>query len=316
MDKTELTGNKDLTLNLESTDKVCDIMKAFASKTRINILRLLSESCYNVNEIAEKLDVPMSTVSYSINLLENAGIINTKLLSGKRGSMKVCSLRVDSIHMNLSRPISRPHESFFTISMPIGNFVDCKVAPTCGMVSELGYIDVEDKTNNFFNPQRTMAQLIWLCRGFLTYKFPNSVIRNMNILSLEFSLELCSEVSNYRNIWPSDITFWINQREIGTWTSPGDLGGRKGKLNPPWWPETNTQFGLLKKIGVTKYGSFIDETKASDTNIDQLALNDFDYIKFKIGIKEDAKNQGGLNLFGERFGDYPQNIVMTVYYTV
>ena len=73
---------------------------------------------------------------------------------------------------------------------------------------------------------------------------------------------------------------------------------------------------LYLKIGVTKYGSFIDETKASDTNIDQLALNDFDYIKFKIGIKEDAKNQGGLNLFGERFGDYPQNIVMTVYYTV
>ena len=29
-----------------------------------------------------------------------------------------------------------------------------------------------------------------------------------------------------------------------------------------------------------------------------------------IGVKDDARNKGGLNLFGRKFGNYPQDIVM------
>lgn len=307
-------GNKNLVLNFEDPD-ILDYMKAMASKTRVDIVRLLTESCYNINEIAEKLKIPISTVSYSVDLLEKAGIINTQLLSGKRGSMKVCSLKVDSMHINLNRPTANLQENFFSIDMPIGNFVDCKATPTCGIVNEFGYIDVDDRPSSFYNPKRTTAQLIWLNKGYLTYKFPNHTLKGMSIKTLEFSFELCSEVPNYRNVWPSDITVWVNRVEIGTWTSPGDLGGRRGKLNPQWWPETNTQYGLLKNIKITKDGTFLDESEVSQKSIDQLNLQIQDYIEFKIGIKEDAKNQGGMNLFGEKFGDYPQNIIMTMYYS-
>lgn len=308
-------GNKDLILNFEDSDSILNYMKAMSSQTRIDIIKLLAESCYNINEIADKLGVPISTVSYSVDLLEKAGIINTELLSGKRGSMKVCSLKVDSMHINLNRPVTGVQENFFSINMPIGNFVDCKAAPTCGIVNEFGYIDVEDKPSSFYNPKRTTAQLIWFYRGYLTYKFPNKNIKGMSIKALEFSLEICSEAPNYRNVWPSDITFWVNHVEIGTWTSPGDLGGRRGKLNPQWWSDTNTQYGLLKKIKITKDGTFLDESEVSHKSIDQLNFQAEDYIEFKIGIKENARNQGGINIFGEKFGDYPQNIVMTVYYS-
>jgi predicted transcriptional regulator len=45
--------------------------------------------------------------------------------------------------------------------------------------------------------------------------------------ALEISLELCSEApvttpETSKN-WPSDITIWINEQEIGAWTSPGIL---------------------------------------------------------------------------------------------
>jgi predicted transcriptional regulator len=30
----------------------------------------------------------------------------------------------------------------------------------------------------------------------------------------------------------------------------------------------------------------------------------------RIGIKEDAVNIGGMNIFGGRFGNYPQDILM------
>jgi predicted transcriptional regulator len=33
----------------------------------------------------------------------------------------------------------------------------------------------------------------------------------------------------------------------------------------------------------------------------------------KIGVKPDAKYVGGFNLFGEKFGDYPQSIIMQLY---
>ncbi|MDR0732140.1 MAG: hypothetical protein LBF63_10765 [Treponema sp.] len=41
-----------------------------------------------------------------------------------------------------------------------------------------------------------------------------------------------------------------------------------------------------------------------------LRITGKDFISFKIGIKEDAEYVGGLNLFGEHFGNYNQNIEM------
>ena len=38
------------------------------------------------------------------------------------------------------------------------------------------------------------------------------------------------------------------------------------------------------------------------------------YISVKIGIKEEAKNIGGISIFGKSFGDYPQDIVMKLEY--
>jgi len=39
-----------------------------------------------------------------------------------------------------------------------------------------------------------------------------------------------------------------------------------------------------------------------------------DYFTLRIGVKPDAKNLGGINLFGEKFGDYQQNIMMRIDY--
>ena len=37
-------------------------------------------------------------------------------------------------------------------------------------------------------------------------------------------------------------------------------------------------------------------------------------IVLKIGNKEDAQYVGGFNLFGKKFGDYPQDLVMSLEY--
>jgi predicted transcriptional regulator len=38
------------------------------------------------------------------------------------------------------------------------------------------------------------------------------------------------------------------------------------------------------------------------------------YLSIKIGNKKDAKNMGGFNLFGKKFGDYEQDLVLTLVY--
>ncbi|HIW05066.1 MAG TPA: hypothetical protein H9690_03460 [Firmicutes bacterium] len=42
----------------------------------------------------------------------------------------------------------------------------------------------------------------------------------------------------------------------------------------------------------------------------QLNIPSHPYISLKIGVKKDAKNVGGINLFGEKMGDYPQDIIV------
>lgn len=305
---------KEINLSIAKPDELYSITKALASEIRIEILRLLNQGSLNVNEIAEKLDIPASTAAVNVKVLEDSGLILTELQPGLRGSMKLCSRKTDTINIELSPTKTMALINSFYVNMPIGNFVDCKIYPTCGITSERGNIDTEDNPRGFYNPDRISAQLIWFYKGYVEYRFPSTVLQHGKATLLEVSMELCSEAPNYRSNWPSDITVWINGTEIGTWTCPGDFGGRRGKFNPQWWPDASTQYGLLKTWRVNDTGSYIDEEKISAINLSQLLLESNDYISFKIGVRDDASNVGGINIFGEKFGDHPQNIVMRIDY--
>ena len=54
--------------------------------------------------------------------------------------------------------------------------------------------------------------------------------------------------------------------------------------------------------------------KISDVRISDLNLMENAFIRLSIAVKKDAAHQGGINLFGEKFGDYNQAIVMRLDY--
>lgn len=305
--------SKEIELNLENSEELCSVAKALSSEVRIQIIKLLNFDCLNVNEISEHLGIPTSSAALNVKILEEAGLIHTELQPGVRGTMKVCSRKRDVIKILLKQN-SDFNENRQYINMPIGNYVDCKAVPTCGIVSKKGYIGVEDDTKAFYDPLRVNAQLIWFHDGYLEYRFPNSILVKNEAKLLEISMEICSEAPNYHNNWPSDITLWVNGIECGTWLSPTDFGGRRGKLNPSWWSDGSTQFGILKTWRITNKGSFIDGNIAESTIIKNLKLEENDFISVRLGIKKDAKNVGGINIFGENFGDYSQNIIMRIDY--
>lgn len=55
---------KEIELSYSDKNEMLSVIKALANEARINILELLDDGCLNVNEIAEKLDMPVSTNSF------------------------------------------------------------------------------------------------------------------------------------------------------------------------------------------------------------------------------------------------------------
>ncbi len=307
---------QEVTLNLSNIDRVTSISKALSSKLRVDILRLLDNKALNISNIAEMLDIPVSTAALQIKVLEEAGLVQSEPLPGIRGSQKVSGIKVKTVHIDIkSTDDDASMSRTVRISMPIGNYSDCSIEAPCGISSEKQAISPDDDTDAFYLPDRTTAQIIWFYKGYLEYRFPKRhVDEHGNINGVEFTFEACSEAPGYNNTWPSDITVWINGVEIGGFRSEGDYGGRRGKLNPEWWPDILTQYGKLYRVMIDSEGCYVDDKLTSSENIKSLGIDKGDYISFKIGVKDSSEYVGGMNIFGNRFGDFDQNIEMILHY--
>ncbi len=307
----EYAGLKKLDLDInEQIDNIALIAHALSSPLRLRIIKLLGRRSMNLIELAQELSVPMSTVSLNVSVLEKANLVFSELQPASRGMMKLCSRITDRVGIMLAATDERP-KSTGEISMPVGYYMDAgAIRATCGLAGNDGFLGTEDEPASFFLPERMQAQLVWLTSGYLEYRFPTIPLRGAALEWIEVSFEACSEVINYRNDYPSDIFMELNGVRIGTWTSPGDFGGRRGVLTPDWWPEAATQFGQLKTWRVDERGSYLDHVYLSDVALGALNLQAGDYFTLRIGVEAEAEHVGGLNLFGKGFGDYPQDIVV------
>ena len=297
-----------MSMHEEDDDKVEKIAVALSTKTRRDILRLVDGQSYSVSDIAQKLELPMSTAAFHVKHLHEADLIHVQERPASRGVTKIISRKVDEMVLRCKGVEENADVVSTNLQIPISSYTDCKAEPTCGMASTERMIGVDDQPGIFFSLERREAQIIWIAKGFLEYRVGNYFLKGQQAKELLLSLELCSEAPNYQNDWSSDITFWVNGYELCTWTSPGDFGGRRGRLNPSWWPDVSTQYGLLKNIRINERGVYLDEQKMTSIDINQLHIEDGDYFTFRIGVKEDANNPGGFNIFGEKFGDYEQAI--------
>lgn len=302
-----------LMLDLGEAEEVCNVGKAISSPVRLEILKLLYEESLNIGEISEKLHIAPSSAALHVNILEKADLINTEVQPGTRGAVRLCSKKNDIVNISLDN-VSKNINQVVSVNMPVGAYTDCEMFSTCGIANENGIIGNEDAKQCFYLPNRMSAQIIWSSSGYVEYKFPNQLPKRADLKSISLSLEICSEAPNYRENWKSDITVWINGADCGTWMSPGDFGSRRGRLTPVSWSSGSTQYGLLTTWEVRKDGCYINENRVGDTYIGMLGIKENEPMVIRIGNKKDAKYIGGFNIFGEKFGDHPQNIVLTMEY--
>lgn len=303
-------------LHVKNLDEGLEVFKALGSELRINIIKLLQENHeMNMNELATSLGITNGALTSHIKKLEESGIIQVMTERGGHGNQKICKVAVDKIVVDVESEETEEDQNIYNTEVKVGHYSDYNVYPTCGLATSKAIVGAVDDPRYFSHPDRINAGILWFTKGYIEYMIPNLLPSATKIDQITVSLEISSEAPGINNDWPSDISIFLNDVKIGTWTSPGDYGDVQGIFTPDWWFPNWNQYGLLKMIVINKKGTFVDGLKISDVTINQFNLDYKSTVRFKFEIEEDAKNIGGITIFGSEFGNYNQDIKVRIAYS-
>ncbi len=304
-------------LNIDKEEDKESILKigiALSSPIRVAILKQVNERGKTLSELAKLNYVSFSSIVFHTKLLEEANLIRIKTIKVNNVYSKYVIKGCISINIHFNDVSFNTTETEkIEESMPVGCYTNANFGQNNGFVIN-GIFHSFYENTPFLN-DRFKADLIYSSNGFVEYSFDNSKIKDKNVEEIMFSLEICSEVPYYNNNFESLIGFSINDIEVIDFISPGDFGGRRGKFSPSNSSLNATQYGQLKTIIINKNGVYLDGILLNENiKVNDLKLNDNNHILFKITSKKHNDSFGGFNIFGKNYGDYPQDILMTISY--
>ncbi|MER2002975.1 MAG: ArsR/SmtB family transcription factor [Enterococcus casseliflavus] len=301
-------------MELDLSKEALPIYEALASQTRLSMLRYIGNEKKSISEIAQALQISNAITTRHVQQMEDAGLLDSERGTGTNRNKKLVFLKTDDIYIRFPARINQPYKAH-AIDLNIGHFTDFSVKPTCGLATVRDVVGKPDDPKYFLDSERVNAGLLWFSKGFVEYKIPNLLQESETPELLEISLELASEFPLSNNLWPSDISIFINDVKVAVYTVPGNFSDTRGRYTPLWWNDRFSQYGLLKHLRINKQAATIDGEVCSNVTIDTLHLSDSPFIKLRLAIEKDAKNQGGLTLFGKGFGNHNQNIQVDLYYS-
>ncbi|MDD7385385.1 MAG: ArsR family transcriptional regulator [Actinomycetaceae bacterium] len=302
-------------MELSFDERSLDVYKALGSAPRLHILNQLAREPLTATELSKRLHLSKAVLSRHLTQLKSAGLIQeTDDATRHDGRKKYFSMKVDHAEIVFPRKVYLPFQSKHQ-EIPVGFYSDFYVEPTCGLVTSKRIIGRIDEPRSFGETARMHASLLWFNNGFVEYRIPNPLEQGLEPEMLEISAELSSEYPGSNNEWPSDITFSVNGTQVATWTCPGNFSDVRGKLTPLWWDSSFSQYGLLKHIRINRKNVGIDGEEVSRVTIRDLNLTNSPFINLRIGIEPNAVHNGGVTIFGRDFGNHPQDIVVTLYYS-
>lgn len=312
--QTEISGLNGLRLDMEDVQQMSLVARALSVPQRVEMLRLLGENnIMSISELAQRLELPVSSTSMHMSILEEAGLVQCERLSTIRGSMKMCTRRYDDVTFMLR---SAPKRSMKCVSqsMPIGAYSQAEeILDPCGLASELGPIGKYNVPLSFYRPERLDAQVLWFKSGVLEYQFSMLTGGEFQPEMLELSFEACTQAQMEDTQRLSEIQVSINGVLLGSALCTCDSQGRRGVFNASWWPDVATQHGELIKWQITPEGCFLHGEKVSDVTLKDLSLEASPCIRVRLAVPR-KDDQAGVNLFGSNFGDYSQAIDLKMGY--
>ena len=303
-------------LHIKNLDEGLEVFKALGSEIRIQILKLLLENReMNMNELASGLGITNGALTSHMKKLEETGIVKVLTEHEGHGNQKLCRVNVDKILVEIESRETEGRKNIYNTEVNVGHYSDYEVYPTCGLATDTALVGEVDDPRYFAHPDRIKARILWFTKGYVEYRIPNLLPGATKIEQIALSLEIGSEAPGTNNDWPSDISFYLNDEKIGTWTSPGDYGDVRGIFTPDWWLPNWNQYGLLKMLVIIREGTFVDGLKISDVDIERFHLDYKSSIRFKLQVEESARNIGGITIFGRGFGNYNQDIKVRIAYS-
>ena len=298
---------------LFSKEDIVNFSKALSSELRVNLLQYIAaHPGASFPELSEQFHVSRVAITQNTRILQDAGLIDLRHNTGKGDARKACYLKENRYTINFTSHFATQNN--YAAEIPIGQYTDYSATPTCGIATTGELIGREDDPRYFDDPKRFQAGILWFTTGHIEYRLPNYLQEGQRPVEIQLSFEISSEAPGIAENWPSDLTFYFNDKALGTWTSPGDYGEKRGLFTPEWWPPNWNQYGLLKLLSINRHGTFIDGLMISPCSLGDLALNPESDFRFRIAAPADAKNVGGFTLFGHGFGNYDQDIRLHVIY--
>ncbi|MDA3972552.1 ArsR family transcriptional regulator [Enterococcus thailandicus] len=300
-------------MELSLDERSLPVFECLASATRLEILKFIGSEKKSVGEIAKHLEISSAITTRHIQKMEDAGLIHSERGVGANRNKKMVYLKVDDINICFPEKIYQEFQRYST-NLKLGHFTDFSVTPTCGLATIEDVVGKADDPKYFMDAKRVDASLLWFSSGFVEYKIPNLLQENETPEMLEISFEIASEFPLSNNVWPSDISIYVNDVKVAVYTVPGNFSDIRGRYTPEWWNDSFSQYGLLKHLRINKLDTGIDGEAYSDVTIEDLKLRELPFIKLRFSVEDDAKHQGGLTLFGTGFGNHQQDILITTYY--
>ncbi|MBW4085452.1 transcriptional regulator [Paenibacillus sp. S150] len=300
-------------MKLDLTEKSLPVYEALSSAVRLQMLRLLAVQPMNVKELAAAAKLSSAIMTMHVRKLEAAGLIRTHMAPGRSGLQKICTLAAEGAEIIFPGQM-KPERKGYRIELPVGHYSDFAIEPTCGLATAEQIIGSFDDPRYFWDLERMNAAILWFGKGYIEYKIPNFLLSSQQPDELAITMEIASEAPSINNNWPSDITFTLNGRKLGFWTSPGDYGDSRGKYTPSWWPALTNQYGLRKQLRITPKGTYMDGLKLSGVTLDQVDIRSKQW-SFRLSVEDDAEHIGGLTLFGKGFGNYNEDMLVELFYT-
>lgn len=299
---------------LFTQNEIAIFSKALSSKLRVEILQYLAAyPGTGMMELADFFKVSRAAITQNIRQLNEAGLVEFGQSADDSGARKSCYLTEQQFMLNLGRQFQK--QKIYSTEIPIGQFINYEVMPTCGIATTEKLIGHVDDPAFFADPQRVEAGILWFGAGYVEYRLPNYLQKGQQVEELQFSMELSSEAPGVAENWPSDLSFSFNDIQLGNWTSPGDYGDVHGRFTPNWWIPNWNQYGLLKLLCINKSGTYVDGLMVSPVRIEDLDINEKREFLFRIAAPAEALNAGGCTIFGRGFGNYNQGIKFNVIYT-
>ena len=302
-------------IHIKNAESGALLYDALNSPVRIQILKILKKSGEsNMNQLAKKLEISNGAVTAHVKKLQDAKLLSVHSRSGVRGSQKVCQLTAEKIIIELFGSNDNS-KNIYSFDIGVGHYVDHRIYPTCGLATKDAVIGELDDPRYFSYPERINACILWFSSGYVSYQLPNSLKANEICTTLQIEMELASEAPGYISNYPSDIGFRLNGSYLGHFTSPGEFNDRRGLFTPAWWFKNLGQYGKLKVLTVNDSGCFINGMKISEVKLSDLNVSADNDLIFTIESASDAVNKGGINLFGNGFGDYNSGIAVKMFYS-